>query len=42
MTGYLGSKHAFTIRVEGDKFFLSGHLSDGLKLEEIWHRVKKP
>jgi hypothetical protein len=40
MTAYLGGKHAFTIRVDGDKFFLSGQLADGLKIEEIWQRVK--
>ena len=40
MTAYLGGKHAFTIRVDGDKFFLSGQLADGLHIEEIWHRVK--
>ena len=37
---YLGKKHVFIIRVEGDKMFLSGSLPDGLKLEEIWERVK--
>jgi hypothetical protein len=40
MASYLGSKHAFTIRVEGDKFHLSGSLADGLKIEEVWQRVK--
>jgi hypothetical protein len=40
MDSYLGEKHAFTIRVEGDKFFLSGALADGLKIEEVWQRVK--
>jgi len=40
MEPYLGKKHAFTIRVEGDKFFLSGALADGLKIEENWQRVK--
>jgi hypothetical protein len=40
MDTYLGQKHAFTIRVEGDKFFLSGLLADGLKIEEVWQRVK--
>ena len=36
MDTYLGQKHTFTIRVEGDKFFLSGSLADGLKIEEVW------
>jgi hypothetical protein len=40
MDTYSGAKHAFTIRVEGDKFFLSGSLADGLMIEEIWQRVK--
>jgi len=40
MDTYLGQKHVYTIRVEGDKFFLSGSLSDGLKIEEVWRRVK--
>jgi len=41
MESYLGNRQAFTIRVEGDKLFLSGALSDGLKIEEVWHRVKQ-
>ena len=40
MDTYFGQKHAFTIRVEGDKLFLSGSLADGLKIEEVWQRVK--
>ena len=40
MDTYLGHKHIFTIKVEGDMFFLSGSLADGLKIEEIWQRVK--
>jgi hypothetical protein len=40
MDTYSGAKHAFTIRVDGDKFFLSGSLADGLKIEEVWQRVK--
>jgi hypothetical protein len=39
MDTYFGEKHAFTIRVEDDKFFLSGSLADGLKIEEVWQRV---
>ena len=41
MDAYFGAKHAFTIRVEGDKFFLSGSLADGLKTEEVWQRLKE-
>lgn len=40
MTDYLGKKQASTIRVEGDKLHQSGELSDGLKIEEVWQRVK--
>lgn len=40
MDTYFGQKHTFTIRVEGDTFFLSGTLADGLKIEEVWQRVK--
>lgn len=36
---YLGKEQAFTIRVEGDKLFQSGKLSDGMNIEEIWQRV---
>jgi hypothetical protein len=30
----------FTIKVDADKLFQSGALSDGLKIEENWERVK--
>ena len=40
MTDYLGKKQSFTISVEGDKLHQSGQLSDGLKIEEVWQRVK--
>lgn len=40
MDTYLGQKHAFTIRVEDDTLLLSGSLADGLKIEEVWQRVK--
>ena len=40
MAPYLGKAQKFTIRVEGDKLFQSGQLSDGLKIEENWVRVK--
>ncbi|HEV2207858.1 MAG TPA: hypothetical protein VG167_03735 [Verrucomicrobiae bacterium] len=36
---YLGKEQVFAIRVEGDKLFQSGKLSDGMKIEEIWQRV---
>ena len=40
MMDYLGKQQAFTIRVEGDKLHQTGQLSDGLKIEEVWQRVK--
>ncbi|HUF62145.1 MAG TPA: hypothetical protein VMN36_08735 [Verrucomicrobiales bacterium] len=40
MDAYLGKEQAFTIRIEGDKLFQSGQLSDGLKIEEVWQRLK--
>jgi 6-phosphogluconolactonase (cycloisomerase 2 family) len=40
MKAYAGTKHTFTVRVEGDKFIQSGGLSSGLKIEEVWHRLK--
>ena len=40
METYVGKKQEFTIRIEGDKLFQSGRLSDGLKIEEVWQRVK--
>lgn len=35
MAHYLGTKHAFTIRMEGDTLHQSGALSTGLKIQEI-------
>jgi hypothetical protein len=40
MTSYLGKKQVFTVRVDGDRWYQSGILSDGLKIEEMWQRVK--
>jgi hypothetical protein len=40
MADYLGKKQTFTIQLESDKLHQSGQLSDGLKIEEIWKRVK--
>jgi hypothetical protein len=40
MDTYIGQKHAFTVKVEGDRLFMSGSLSDGLSIAEIWERVK--
>jgi hypothetical protein len=27
-------------RIQGDKLFQSGQVSDGMKIEEVWQRVK--
>jgi hypothetical protein len=40
MDAYLGKPQKFTIKVDGDKLLQSGALSDGLKIEENWERVK--
>jgi hypothetical protein len=37
---YLGTKSVFTIMLEGDLLFISGKLSTGQKIEQVWHRVK--
>ena len=40
MDSYLGNNQTFTLMVEGDLLFLSGVLSDGYHVEEVWKRVK--
>lgn len=40
METYLGKPQKFTVKIEGDKLTQSGALSDGMKLQEIWKRVK--
>jgi hypothetical protein len=40
METYQGKKQEFAIRIDGNKLFQSGQLSDGLKIEEVWQRVK--
>ena len=40
MKTYLGKDQLFTIKIEGDRLFQSGKLSDGQKIEEVWQRVK--
>ena len=40
MVAYLDKKHAFKIRMEGDKCYVSGELADGLKIEDVRQRVK--
>lgn len=40
MIRYRGKKHVYTIQVEGDTYRQSGALADGLRIEEVWRRVK--
>ena len=40
MDNYLDTKSKFKIKVEDGMFYLSGVLSDGYKIEEIWQKVK--
>lgn len=40
MDAYLGTKSVFTVRIEGDVMFITGSLSSGQRIEQIWHRVK--
>ena len=40
MTRFLGGKHIFTVRVEDNKYTQSGAISSGLKIEEVWRRVR--
>ena len=41
MEAFVGKPQKFTIKVEGDKLHQSGELSNGLKIEEIWERMKQ-
>jgi hypothetical protein len=40
MKVYLGKEQVFTIKLEEDRLFQSGKLSDGMKIEEVWQRVR--
>ena len=40
MVAFLDKTHPFKVRMEGDKWFLSGTLANGLKIEEIWQRAR--
>lgn len=40
MEGFLGKPQKFTVKVDGDKLTQLGELSNGLKIEEIWERMK--
>jgi hypothetical protein len=40
MDTYIGKDPVYTVKVEGDNLFLSGNLTEGYKIEEVWERVK--
>ena len=40
MEAFAGKPQKFTIRIEGDKLRQSGVLSNGLKIDEVWERLK--
>ena len=40
MEGFIGKPQKFTIKIDGDTLHQSGVLSNGLKIEEKWTRVK--
>ena len=40
MEAFLGKPQKFTIKIDGDTLHQSGQLSNGLKIEEKWTRVK--
>jgi hypothetical protein len=40
MGEFVGKEQKFTAKLDGDKWIHSGELSNGVKLEEIWRRVK--
>ncbi|HEX7863010.1 MAG TPA: hypothetical protein VF773_21950 [Verrucomicrobiae bacterium] len=40
MEAFVGKPQKFTIKVDGDKLHQSGVLSNGLKIEENWERMK--
>jgi hypothetical protein len=41
-TNLLGKEHSFTWELQGDRWTHSGSLAGGLKIEEVWERVKEP
>jgi hypothetical protein len=40
MSSYTGTQPTYTVKTEDDLLFLSGLLSEGFRIEEIWKRVK--
>lgn len=40
MEDLAGKEQSFKIKIDGDKWFLSGVLSNGVKIEEVWRLVR--
>ncbi len=40
LAGLIGKDQKFTWKVEGDRWYLSGNLSNGQRIEELWERAK--
>ena len=40
MTSYLCKEQKFQIKIENDKMYLAGQLSDGERIEEVWIKLK--
>ena len=40
MTPYLGKKQIFKLKFDQNKMYLSGNLSDNLKIEEVWIKLE--
>ncbi len=40
MKNYLDNKQTFVVKLDNDKMFLEGQLSDGLKIKEVWQKLE--
>lgn len=40
MDSYTGTQSIFSIKIENDMMFISGKLSTGYQIEEVWQKVK--
>jgi len=40
MAGMLGKTQSFMVKIEGDKWGQTGQLPNGIRIEEVWERVK--
>ena len=39
-TNYLGKKHVFNVKIDGNKMYVKGTLSTKVKLDEVWERTE--